>query len=123
MFDPARSTYAIYMPGPDYGRTARELVHSGLDAVTPCAVVSNAGRGNEETRFLTLAELALAKGIPAPALLIVGEVAKEQSPGRRGDSEEVEISGGATDDYRHDELRVYASPAAHAPATNRTTAL
>ncbi len=88
MFDPARSTYAIYMPGPDYGRTARELVDSGLDATTPCAVVSNAGRANEETRFLTLAELALAKGIPAPALLIVGEVARLSSPWRRGDAEE-----------------------------------
>jgi uroporphyrin-III C-methyltransferase len=76
IFDPARATYAIYMPGPDYARTARELAASGLDARTPCAVVSNAGRANEQTRFLTLAELASAQGIPAPALLIVGEVAR-----------------------------------------------
>ena len=88
MFDPARSTYAIYMPGPDYGRTARELTESGLEPATPCAVVSNAGRANEEVRFLPLAELSLAKGIPAPALLIVGEVARAHSPRRRGDTEE-----------------------------------
>jgi uroporphyrin-III C-methyltransferase len=76
MFDPARSTYVIYMPGPDYSQTARELTASGLLPATPCAVVSNAGRVNEQTRFLTLAELAYATEIPAPALLIVGEVAR-----------------------------------------------
>jgi len=89
IFDPARSTYAIYMPGPDYGRTARELMESGLEPATPCAVVSNAGRANEEARFLTLAELASAKGIPAPALLIVGEVAKPYLPRRHGDTEKI----------------------------------
>jgi uroporphyrin-III C-methyltransferase len=76
MFDPARSTYAIYMPGPDYSRTAQGLMDSGQDAATPCAIVSNAGRTNEEVRYLTLRELELAKGIPAPAVLIVGEVAR-----------------------------------------------
>ena len=74
--DPAHSTYAIYMPGPDYGRTARELMESGLAASIPCAVISNAGRPDEQTRFLTLSELGSARGIPAPALLIVGEVAR-----------------------------------------------
>lgn len=76
IFDPSRSTYAIYMPGPEYGRTARELTQSGLEPSTPCAVVSNAGRANQQTRFLTLAQLASAQGIPAPALLVVGEVAR-----------------------------------------------
>lgn len=76
IFDPARSTYAIYMPGPDYSQTTRGLIASGLDAATPCAVVSNAGRVSEQARFLTLTELISAKEIPAPALLIVGEVAR-----------------------------------------------
>ena len=89
IFDPARSTYAIYMPGPDYGRTARELMESGLEPATPCAVVSNAGRANEEARFLTLTKLASAKGIPAPALLIVGEVAKPYLPRRHEDTEKI----------------------------------
>jgi len=77
LFDPARSTYAIYMPGPDYSHTGRELMESGLDSATPCAIVSNAGRPDEQTRFLTLAQLQSTKGIVAPALLIVGEVARE----------------------------------------------
>ena len=76
IFDPNRSTYAIYMPGPDFSKTARELTQSGLESSTPCAVVSNAGRANQQTRFLTLAELATAQGIPAPALLIVGDVTR-----------------------------------------------
>lgn len=89
IFDPARSTYAIYMPGPDYSRTARELAQSGLEASTPCAVVSNAGRTNQQTHLLTLAELASVQGIPAPALLIVGEVAREHLPLRHGDTEKI----------------------------------
>ncbi|HEY7405270.1 MAG TPA: uroporphyrinogen-III C-methyltransferase [Candidatus Angelobacter sp.] len=87
IFDPSRSTYALYMPGPDYNRTARELVQSGLEPATPCAVVSNAGRANQQARFLKLAELASAQGIEAPALLIVGEVAREALPRRQGDTE------------------------------------
>jgi len=74
--DPGRSTYAIYMPGPDYGRTARELIQSGLGPSTPCAVISNADRANQQTRLLTLAEMPFTQGISAPALLIVGEVAR-----------------------------------------------
>ena len=74
--DPRHSTFAIYMPGPDYGRTARELMESGLEAATPCAVVSHAGRDNEQVCCLTLSELISVKGIAAPALLIVGEVAR-----------------------------------------------
>ncbi|MGZ4830804.1 MAG: uroporphyrinogen-III C-methyltransferase [Candidatus Angelobacter sp.] len=87
MFEPARSTYALYMPGPDYSRTVQGLVESGQDPATPCAVVSNAGRKNEEVRYLTLHALALAKGIPAPAMLIVGEVAAQHTPRRLGDRE------------------------------------
>jgi len=81
LVEPARSTYAVYMPGPDYGGTVKGLVESGYEPATPCAVVSHAGRADEEVRHLTLAELALVKGITAPALLIVGEVARRSQPG------------------------------------------
>src|SRR5258707_1390540 len=46
--EPARSTYALYMPGPDYHKTVQGLIESGHEPKTPCAVVSNAGRANEE---------------------------------------------------------------------------
>src|SRR6478672_6774389 len=66
--EPARSTYALYMPGPDYSKTVQSLVESGQKPGTPCAVVSNAGRQNEEVRYLTLQELASAKEISAPEI-------------------------------------------------------
>jgi len=76
--EPARSTYALYMPGPDYSKTVQGLLESGHEPTTPCTVVSNAGRANEEVRYITLHELKSANGIPAPAVLIVGEVARER---------------------------------------------
>ena len=106
MFEPARSTYAIYMPGPDYAATVNGLLESGQELATPCAVVSNAGRANEEVRYLTLAELASMKGIPAPAMLIVGEVAAEHSP-RRDKDLLSKISSEMRDPYHHDRFPVH----------------
>src|SRR5215510_7703137 len=74
LLDPEQATYAIYMPGPDYGTTARELLRLGLDESTPCAVVSNAGREQQQTRFLALNELESVTGVAAPAVLVVGKV-------------------------------------------------
>jgi uroporphyrin-III C-methyltransferase len=75
MLDLERTTFAVYMPGPNYGKTARELMAMGIAASMPCAVVSNACRDNEEVRFMVLADLESATGIAAPAVLIVGRVA------------------------------------------------
>lgn len=76
LLDPQQTTYAIYMPGPDYGKTVDELLQLGLSSTTPCALVSNAGRREQQVRFLTLFELQFASRVPAPAVLIVGEVAR-----------------------------------------------
>ena len=94
---PDRSTYALYMPGPDYSKTVQGLLESGHEPETPCAVVSNAGRKNEEVRYLTLHELASAKGISAPAMLIVGEVVAQYVPRKQGDAEQI-FSGIPADD-------------------------
>jgi uroporphyrin-III C-methyltransferase len=75
-FDPRRTTFAIYMPGPDYGKIAHELMEAGVNGSTPCLLVSNAGRSNEQKRFLLLQDLPFAGGVTAPALLVVGEVAR-----------------------------------------------
>ncbi|HEY2361721.1 MAG TPA: uroporphyrinogen-III C-methyltransferase [Candidatus Angelobacter sp.] len=104
--EPERSTYALYMPGPDYSKTVQGLLESGHQPGTPCAVVSNAGRKNEEVRYLTLQELASAKGISAPAMLIVGEVAAEHSPQRHGDFLS-KISREARDPYQHDRSPIH----------------
>lgn len=95
--EPNRSTYALYMPGPDYSKTVQGLLESGHEPETPCAVVSNAGRENEEVRYLTLHELASAKGISAPAMLIVGEVVAQYLPRKQGDAEQI-FSGIPADD-------------------------
>jgi len=106
--EPARSTYALYMPGPDYSKTAQGLVEAGHEPDTPCAVISNAGRSNEEVRYLTLHELASAKGISAPAMLIVGEVAAQHLP-RRHEDLLSQISSEARDPYNQDRFPIHSS--------------
>lgn len=78
-FDPARTTFAVYMPGPDYNKTARELMEAGVDANTPCLLLSSAGRAGEQKCFMVLLDLPFATGVAAPAVLIVGEVARRVS--------------------------------------------
>jgi uroporphyrin-III C-methyltransferase len=78
-FDPRRTSFAVYMPGPDYGRTARELIESGVSPATPCVLVSHAGRGSEQHCFMALCDLPSVRGVTAPAILIVGEVARRLS--------------------------------------------
>ena len=75
-FDPHRTSFAVYMPGPDYGKTARELIEAGVEGDMPCLLVSNAGRANEQVCFMELQDVQLVDGVKAPALLIVGEVAR-----------------------------------------------
>jgi len=104
--EPSRSTYALYMPGPDYSKTVQGLFESGHEPKTPCAVVSNAGRANEEVRYLCLGELISVKGIPAPAVLIVGEVAAEHQPRRHGDLLS-RVSSEARDPYQHDKFPIH----------------
>jgi uroporphyrin-III C-methyltransferase len=76
VLDLERTTFAVYMPGPDYGRTASELMDFGLDAATPCALVSHAGRSTQQVRFLSLESLDAVRAVIPPAVLIVGEVAR-----------------------------------------------
>ncbi len=72
----SHSTLAIYMPGSDYKMLARQLCDAGLDAQTPCAVISHAGRPSQQVRWSNLTSVRLLKPLPAPTLLIVGECAR-----------------------------------------------
>jgi uroporphyrin-III C-methyltransferase len=83
-----RKTLAVYMPGPDYGATARQLIDSGLDGNTPCVIVSNAGRSSQRACYMTISDLPFAAGVAAPAVLIVGEVTRK----RRPESADVKVS-------------------------------
>jgi uroporphyrin-III C-methyltransferase len=72
----SHSTLAIYMPGSDYKGLASQLCEAGLDAQTPCAVISHAGRPTQQVRSCDLSSLGSVKSFPAPSLLIVGECAR-----------------------------------------------
>ncbi|HKW76938.1 MAG TPA: uroporphyrinogen-III C-methyltransferase, partial [Terriglobales bacterium] len=73
--NPDKTTYVVYMPGPDYGKTAHALIGAGVSADTPCALVSNAGRNEQQVCRITIADLPFAAGVVPPSLLIVGRVA------------------------------------------------
>jgi uroporphyrin-III C-methyltransferase len=72
----SHSTLAIYMPGSDYERLASQLCRAGLDAQTPCALVSRAGRPSQQVRWCNLTSVRLLEPLLAPTLLIVGECAR-----------------------------------------------
>lgn len=70
------ATYAVYMPGKNYGEIAAKMIAGGLDAATPCVIVAHATLSGERIQRTRLQELALEQRLPAPSLLIVGEVAR-----------------------------------------------
>lgn len=70
------STSVIYMPGTDYRELAMKFCDAGLDPHTCCLAVSCATTERQEIHSMTLEQLAATPGLPAPALLIVGGVAR-----------------------------------------------
>jgi len=70
------ATLVIYMPGRNYSAVAANLKHAGLSGDTPCAVVSRAASAKQQAFRTTISELALAPALPAPSLLVVGEVVR-----------------------------------------------
>jgi uroporphyrin-III C-methyltransferase len=70
------TTLVIYMPGYDYGSTARRLLAAGLSPNTPCAIVSRMASRDEQVHRTTVAELPLSPRLAAPTLLLVGEVVR-----------------------------------------------
>lgn len=74
------ATYAVYMPGKNYGAIAAKLMEGGLDRSTPCVIVANASLAEQQIHRTTLEELALEERLPAPSVLIIGEVAKPLPP-------------------------------------------
>jgi uroporphyrin-III C-methyltransferase len=68
-----RTTVVIYMPG-DYGKVAESLLHRGLRHSTPCVIVSKASSWDEHSHATTLGSLENAPSLPAPCVLIVGEI-------------------------------------------------
>ena len=71
---PTDATLVIYMPGYNYESTARRLQAAGLSSATPCAIISRATTSEEQAFSTTLNGLTQAPRLPAPTLLVVGEV-------------------------------------------------
>jgi len=70
------ATHVVYMPGADYSEIAARLSAGGLNGRTPCLVVANATQAEQQIHRTTLHQLALEPHLPAPALLIIGDVAR-----------------------------------------------
>ena len=70
------ATLVIYMPGYNYENTARKLLVAGLSRTTPCAIISRATSREERVHWTTVEDLPGAPHLPAPTLLVVGEVVR-----------------------------------------------
>jgi len=75
------TTIAIYMPGTHYGEVADRLLENGLSPETPCLVVSQATRAEQEVRWTSIAALSGEAQLPAPSILLVGRVATQSIAG------------------------------------------
>lgn len=71
-------TRVIYMPGRDYSAVQAQLRSLGFPSDTPCLVISRVSSPNEEVVSTTIQELNDAPKLPAPSVLIVGEVARQR---------------------------------------------
>ena len=73
------TTIAIYMPGTHYGEVAERLAENGLSPATPCVVVSQATRAEQQVRRTNIAALGSEAQLPAPSILLVGRVATQSA--------------------------------------------
>lgn len=70
------TTFVIYMPGSDYVQLEQQLSEAGFSAETPCAVVSCISSHTETAFCASVGELRRTDQMPAPSLVIVGEVCR-----------------------------------------------
>lgn len=70
------STLVLYMPGHEYVEISTKLKSAGLGGETPCALISRASTQRQQVHRTTVESLGYAPPMPAPTLLIVGEVVR-----------------------------------------------
>ena len=71
-------THVVYMPGSDYAPMVNRLLQEGFSADTPCAVVSAVSLESECVLRTTLGALPHSGQLPAPSILLVGEVLRQE---------------------------------------------
>ena len=76
------TTIALYMPGTEPSRTVHRLVSAGVNANTPCALISRASTSAQQVAVTTLEALAQSPPHAKPAILIVGDVVRLAQTGR-----------------------------------------
>jgi len=76
---PSDTTTVIYMPGRDYGLVQEQLREMGVGDETPCLVISRISSPDQKVFATNVGALGTAPILPAPSLLIVGEVARRDS--------------------------------------------
>jgi uroporphyrin-III C-methyltransferase len=74
------ATLVIYMPGKNYSEISSKLQAAGVAPQTPCAILSRATTPQQRTHLTTVGEVKAAGQLPAPTLLIVGEVVRFADP-------------------------------------------
>jgi|HubBroStandDraft_6_1064221.scaffolds.fasta_scaffold220706_1 uroporphyrin-III C-methyltransferase len=75
-FAAAKSTLVVYMPGHSYREIAVNLTNAGFAKETPCAIISRATTPAQQTYRTTILDLPCAPRLPAPTLLVIGEVVR-----------------------------------------------
>lgn len=70
------ATLVMYMPGQNYSELVGRLKAGGLAAETPCVVISRASTRHQKTIHSTVESLDSLAALPAPTLLVVGDVAR-----------------------------------------------
>jgi uroporphyrin-III C-methyltransferase len=73
---PSNATVVVYMPGHDMAALSASLLASGVAPETPCAIIASATQESERVHVTTVANLADSPELPAPRLLVVGEVVR-----------------------------------------------
>jgi uroporphyrin-III C-methyltransferase len=74
------ATLVIYMPGKNYAEIGAKLRAAGVTPETPCAIISRATTRRQRTHRTTVSELRTSPELPAPTLLVVGEVVRFADP-------------------------------------------
>jgi uroporphyrin-III C-methyltransferase len=72
----SHATLVVYMPGSSYGETSNRLAAAGFAKDTACAIISRATTSGQRIHRTTLSNLDRAPKLPAPTLLVVGEVVR-----------------------------------------------
>jgi uroporphyrin-III C-methyltransferase len=85
------ATLVIYMPGHNYADISAKLKAAGLASDTPCAIVSRASVPDQQTFRTSIGKLQLSPTLPAPTLLVVGDVV------RHGVADQFQLASGGSE--------------------------